>query len=140
LYDGNDVSILSTLLLLLNLQAKYGWTNTSIDVLFKWVTSWNLWTKVASFLLKMPSNSLVAWLGFFVCRLLKDKMLPPRNTLLGSHIDANFLLIIVGLLCEFIHSYKNDCVLFRGKAKKLVHCPKCGEPQYMQDLQWANTP
>jgi hypothetical protein len=35
LYDGNDVSILSTLLLLLNLQAKYGWSDTSIDVLFK---------------------------------------------------------------------------------------------------------
>jgi hypothetical protein len=58
--------------LLLNLQAKYGWSDTSIDVLFKWVTSWNLWTKVASFLLKMPSNSLVAWLGSFVCSLLKD--------------------------------------------------------------------
>jgi hypothetical protein len=41
---------------------------------------------------------------------------------------------IVGQLCEFIHSRKNDCVLFKGKAKKLVHYPKCGEPWYRQDL------
>jgi hypothetical protein len=36
--------------LLLNLQAKYGWSDTSIDALLKWVTSWNLLTKVTSFL------------------------------------------------------------------------------------------
>jgi hypothetical protein len=35
LYDNNDVSILSTLLLQLNLQAKYGWINKSINALFK---------------------------------------------------------------------------------------------------------
>ncbi len=39
LYDGSDVSTLSTLLLLLNLQAKYGWSDRSIDVLLKSVTS-----------------------------------------------------------------------------------------------------
>ncbi len=44
LYDNSDVSTLSTLLLLLNLQAKYGWSDTSVDALLKWVTSWNLWT------------------------------------------------------------------------------------------------
>jgi hypothetical protein len=100
----------------------------------------NLWTKVASYLQKIPSKSLVAWLGFFVCRLLKDKMLPPGNTLRGSHRYANFFLTIVGLSCEFIHSCKNDFVLFRGKAEKLVHCPKCGESWYRQDLQGTNTP
>ncbi len=31
LYDNSDVSTLSTLLLLLNLQAKYGWSDTSVD-------------------------------------------------------------------------------------------------------------
>jgi hypothetical protein len=35
LYEGSDVSTLSTLLLLLNLQAKYGWRDTSINVLLK---------------------------------------------------------------------------------------------------------
>jgi hypothetical protein len=33
---------LSTLLLQFNLQAKYGWSDTSVDVLLKWVTSWIL--------------------------------------------------------------------------------------------------
>jgi hypothetical protein len=47
---------------------------------------------------------------------------------------------VVGLPCEFIHSCKNDCVLFRGKVEKLVHCPKCGEPWYRQNLQGASTP
>jgi hypothetical protein len=42
--------------------------------------------------------------------------------------------------CEFIHACKNDCVLFKGEAEKLVHCPKCEEPRYKQDLQRANTP
>lgn len=72
--------------------------------------------------------------------LLKDEMLPPGNTLLGSHRDAKKILTIVGLPCEFIHSCKNDCVLFRGKAEKLVHCPKRAEPRYRQDLQGASTP
>jgi hypothetical protein len=67
-------------------------------------------------------------------------MLPPGNTLLGSHRDAKKILIVVGLPCEFIHSYKNNCVPFRGEANKLVHCPKCGEPRYKQDLQGASTP
>jgi hypothetical protein len=125
--------------LLFNLQTKYGWSDTSIDALLKWVTSWNLWTKVASLLLNMLSNSLVAWLGFFVCRLLKDKMLLPGNTLPGSHKDAKKILTVVGLPCEFIHSYKNDCVLFKGEVEKLVHCPKCGEPRYRQDLQGTST-
>ncbi len=31
LYDNSDVSTLSTLLLLFNLQAKYGWSDTSVD-------------------------------------------------------------------------------------------------------------
>jgi hypothetical protein len=76
-----------------------------------------------------------------VCKLLKDKMLPLGNTLLESHKDAIFFFwIIVGLSCEFIHSYKNNCVLFRGEAKKLVHCPKCGELRYRQDFQGASTP
>jgi hypothetical protein len=66
-------------------------------------------------------------------------MLPPRNTLLGCHRDAKKILTIVGLPYEFIHSYKNDCVLFRGKVEKSVHCPKCGEPRYRQNLQGANT-
>jgi hypothetical protein len=35
LYDNSDVSTLSILLLLLNLQAKYGWSDTSVDALFK---------------------------------------------------------------------------------------------------------
>jgi hypothetical protein len=35
LYEGSDVSTLSTLLLLLNLQAKYGWSDTSINALLK---------------------------------------------------------------------------------------------------------
>jgi hypothetical protein len=35
LYNGHDVNTLSTLLLLLNLQAKYGWSNISVDVLLK---------------------------------------------------------------------------------------------------------
>jgi hypothetical protein len=35
LYDSSDVNTLSTLFLLLNLQAKYGWSDTSIDVLLK---------------------------------------------------------------------------------------------------------
>jgi hypothetical protein len=35
LYDNNDVSTLSTLLLLLNLQAKYGWNDISVDALLK---------------------------------------------------------------------------------------------------------
>jgi hypothetical protein len=35
LYDGNDVNTLSTLLLLFNLQTKYGWSDTSIDALLK---------------------------------------------------------------------------------------------------------
>jgi len=34
-YDNSDVSTLSTLLLLLNLQAKYGWSDTSVDTLLK---------------------------------------------------------------------------------------------------------
>jgi hypothetical protein len=55
-------------------------------------------------------------MGFFVCKLLKDKMLPPGNTLLGSHRDAKKILTVVGLPCEFIHFYKNNCVLFRGEA------------------------
>jgi hypothetical protein len=63
-----------------------------------------------------------------VCKLLKDKMLPPRNTLPGFHKDAKKILTIVGLPFEFIRSCKNDCALCRGKAKKLVHCPKCEEP------------
>jgi hypothetical protein len=67
-------------------------------------------------------------------------MLPPRNTLLGSHRDAKKILTNVGLPCEFIHSYKNDCVLFKGEAEKLVHYPKCGEARYRQDLQGASTP
>jgi hypothetical protein len=75
----------------------------------------------------MPSNFLVVH-DFFLCRLLKDKMLPPRNTLLRSHKDAKKILTVVGLLCEFIHTYKDDCVLFRGEVEKSVHCPKCGEP------------
>ncbi len=139
LYDISDVSTLSTLLLLLNLQAKYGWSDTSVSALFKWVISWNLWTKVSSSLLKMPSNSLVAWLSF-VCRLLKDKMLPFGNALFGSHRDAKKHLTIFGLSCEFIHSYKNNYVLFRGEAEKLMHCPKCGEPWYKQDFQGASIP
>jgi hypothetical protein len=53
-------------------------------------------------------------------------MLPLGNTLLGSHRDAKKTLTVVGLSCEFIHSCKNDCVLFRGKVEKLVHCAKCG--------------
>jgi hypothetical protein len=53
-------------------------------------------------------------------------MLPPGNTLPGSHRNAKKILTIVGLPCEFIHSCKNDCVLFRGEVEKLVHCPKCG--------------
>jgi hypothetical protein len=63
-----------------------------------------------------------------VCKLLKDKLLLLGNTLPGSHRDAKMILTIVGLPCEFIHSCKNNCVLFKGKVKKLVHCPKCGEP------------
>jgi hypothetical protein len=35
LYDNSDVSTLSTLLLQFNLQAKYGWSDTSVDVLLK---------------------------------------------------------------------------------------------------------
>jgi hypothetical protein len=35
LYDNSDVNTLSTLLLLLNLQAKYGWSDTSVDALLK---------------------------------------------------------------------------------------------------------
>jgi hypothetical protein len=35
LYEGSDVSTLSTLLLLLNLQAKYGWSDTNINALLK---------------------------------------------------------------------------------------------------------
>jgi hypothetical protein len=35
LYNISDVSTLSTLLLLLNLQAKYGWNDTSVNALFK---------------------------------------------------------------------------------------------------------
>jgi hypothetical protein len=35
LYNNSDVSTLSTLLLLLNLQAKYGWSDTSVNALFK---------------------------------------------------------------------------------------------------------
>ncbi len=45
-------------------------------------------------------------------------MLPPGNTLPGSHKDAKKILIVVGLLCEFIHSCKNDCVLFKGEVEK----------------------
>jgi len=67
-------------------------------------------------------------------------MLPFGNSLPGSHRNAKKILTIVGLPCEFIHSYKNNCVLFRGEAEKLVHCPKCGEPRYRQDFQGANTP
>jgi hypothetical protein len=36
-------------------------------------------------------------MGFFVCRLLKDKFLPPRNTLPESHKDAKKILMVVGL-------------------------------------------
>jgi hypothetical protein len=75
-----------------------------------------------------------------VCMLLKDKMLPPRKSLLGSHRGAKKILTVVGLLCEFIHSYKNDCVLFKNEVENLVHCPKHGEPRYRQDLQGASTP
>jgi hypothetical protein len=35
LYNNNDVNTFSTLLLLLNLQAKYGWNDTSVDALLK---------------------------------------------------------------------------------------------------------
>ncbi len=35
LYKGSDVNTFSTLFLLLNLQAKYGWNDTSIDALLK---------------------------------------------------------------------------------------------------------
>ncbi len=75
-----------------------------------------------------------------MCSLLKDKMLLPGNTLLQSHRDAKKILTVVGLSCECIHSCKSNCVLFRGKAEKLVHCPKCREPRYRQDLQGASTP
>jgi hypothetical protein len=67
-------------------------------------------------------------------------MLPLGNTLPGLHKDAKKILIVVALSCEFIHSCKNNCVLFKGELEKLVHCPKCGELQYKQDLQGVNTP
>jgi hypothetical protein len=114
------------LLLLLNLQAKYGWSDTSVDVLFKWVTSWNLWTKVASFLLKMPSNSLVAWLGFFVCMLLKDKMLPPWNTFHGSHRDAKRFWQLLG--CRVSSSIHVRTIVFylRARQKNCYIVPSVG--------------
>jgi hypothetical protein len=45
-----------------------------------------------------------------------------------SQKDVKNILVVVGLLCEFIHSHKDNYVLFKGEAKKLVHYPKCGEP------------
>jgi hypothetical protein len=36
-------------------------------------------------------------MGFFVCRLLKDKFLPPRKTFPKSHKNAKKILMVVGL-------------------------------------------
>jgi len=62
-------------------------------------------------------------------QLMKD-MLPEGNTLPNRNYEAKKILCSMGMEYKKIHSYPNDCILYRYEYEDLRRCPKCGLSRY----------
>jgi len=65
---------------------------------------------------------------------IERKTLPEPDSLLTSHQEVKKLFKIIRLPSEFIHVYKNDCILLKDEHKDLDVCPIMCDTQYCQDL------
>lgn len=67
---------------------------------------------------------------FELLSLLKDTFLDGNETSLSMY-EAKKTLTTLGMGYEKIHTYSNDCMLFRGDAyRSLQRCPICGESRW----------
>jgi hypothetical protein len=62
----------------------------------------------------------------YLLMLLKDK-LTQDNAILKTVYETKQIIYLLGLEVEKIHTYKNDCILYRGpEYEDLEKCPICG--------------
>uniref|UniRef100_A0A151UF66 Transposase-associated domain-containing protein n=1 Tax=Cajanus cajan TaxID=3821 RepID=A0A151UF66_CAJCA len=98
--DCTTFTQLSTVLRLMNLKAKYGWSDKSFTNLLE--------------LLKLI--------------LPKDNTLPDRHY--EAKKEKKKVLCSMGLQYKKIHAFPNDCILYRKEFESLHKCPRYGLSRY----------
>jgi len=59
-----------------------------------------------------------------------NEILPEGNMLPNQNYDAKNILCSMGMKHKRIHSYPDDCILYRKEFEELKRCPKYGLSYY----------
>jgi len=127
----------------MNIKAKNGWSNTSVNDLLKFVFIFTIFFIFRNLLNIFQTlfiiYIIILWFYLYY-RLLNEKLFSSDNVIPSSCRKAQKILKDVGVPCVSYHSFVNDCILYRGWYEKLSVCPKSGANRYHPGSTWKNIP
>ena len=125
LYEGSQTTLLSAIVLLVNLKVMNGISNVAMSCMLRCVifVIFNISIQLLFIILTMH----------ICCRLISEFLLPPSKNLPHSYRELSNIMDHIGMKYQTIHTCPNDHILYHKQYEFATECPDCHISRYRSD-------
>ena len=125
LYEGSQTTLLSSILLLVNLKFMNGISNVAMSHILRCVifVIFNVSIQLLFIILTMH----------ICCRLISEFFLPPSNILPHSYRELSNIMDQIGMKYQTIHACSNDHILYHKQHEFAIEFLDCHVSRYWSD-------
>ena len=105
LYEGSQITLLSAIVLLVNLKVMNGLSNVAMSCMLRYAI-------FVIFNVSIPLLFIILTIHICCCRLIGEFLLRPSNTQPHSYRELSTIMNQIGMKYQTIHAWPNDHILY----------------------------